>query len=218
MLALIVVSVYVGLPWLAPLFMTLGWTKAADAIYFIYQTQCHQLPQRSFFLFGNKAMYSLAEVQAVWENSVHPNILRQFTGDTEMGWKVAWSDRMVFMYTSIIFWGIIFYRPLRRGLKPIHWSLFLLLLLPMAIDGGTHFISDILGGIGGGFRYENLWLADLTNGTFPVTFYAGDALGSFNSWMRLISGILFALGIVWFFFPYLQRSIVYEPNHSHPSG
>lgn len=210
LLALILVAVYVGLPWLAPVFMELGLTKAAKVIYFIYQTQCHQLPQRSFFLFGGNAMYSLTEVQSVWKDSANPLVLRQFTGNPQMGWKVAWSDRMVFMYTSIIFWGIIFLRPLRRGLKPLPVWTFILLLLPMAIDGGTHFVSDIIGGIGGGFRYDNLWLASLTNHAFPATFYAGDALGSFNSWMRLISGVLFALGIMWFIFPYLQRSIDHE--------
>jgi len=33
---------------------------------------------------------------------------------------------------------------------------------------------------------------------------ANDALGSFNSWMRLITGILFAIGLVWFPYPYLE--------------
>lgn len=37
-------------------------------------------------------------------------------------------------------------------------------------------------------------------------FYAGDALGSFNSWMRLVSGLLFSLGGVWFVLPQLERS------------
>jgi uncharacterized membrane protein len=86
-----------------------------------------------------------------------------------------------------------------------------LLLLPMVIDGTTHFISD-LNGIGNGFRDSNLWLATLTNGAFPVTFYAGDAWGSFNSWMRLITGILFGLGVVWFLFPHIQDSFKQNTN------
>ena len=210
LLAILIIAVYVGLPWLAPLFMELGWTKAGNAIYLIYMTQCHQMPQRSFFLFGENPMYSLTEVQSVWKNSTNPLILRQFTGNSEMGWKVAWSDRMVYMYTSVILWGIIFFYPRRRKLRPLPWWGFLLLVLPMSIDGGAHFVSDIIGGIGGGFRDSNLWLAALTNNAFPATFYAGDALGSFNSWMRLITGILFALGVVWFIFPYLQRSFDHE--------
>lgn len=94
--------------------------------------------------------------------------------------------------------------PLRRKLKPLPWWGFLLFLVPMGIDGVTHMISDFYG-IGQGFRYHNAWLAKLTNNSFAPTFYAGDALGSFNSWMRLITGLLFGVGIVWFGFPYLEK-------------
>jgi hypothetical protein len=76
----------------------------------------------------------------------------------------------------------------------------------MGLDGFTHMISDFTAGIGGGFRDSNAWLAALTNQIFPATFYASDALGSFNSWMRLITGLLFGLGVVWFLYPRLHDS------------
>jgi len=75
----------------------------------------------------------------------------------------------------------------------------------MALDGGTHFISDMLGGMMAGFRYDNAWLAALTSSTLPDWFYAGNALGSFNSDMRILSGILFGLGLVWFAFRYWMK-------------
>jgi hypothetical protein len=46
----------------------------------------------------------------------------------------------------------------------------------------------------------------LTYNVFPATFYGGDAFGSFNSWMRLITGILFGLGVVWFAYPRLHQT------------
>jgi len=73
----------------------------------------------------------------------------------------------------------------------------------MAVDGLTHFVGD-LAGIGQGFRDTNTWLAVLTNNAFSPSFYAGDAFGSFNSWMRLITGTLFGLSIVWLGFPLLE--------------
>jgi uncharacterized membrane protein len=85
------------------------------------------------------------------------------------------------------------------------WGL-VLFLLPMAVDGGTHFLSD-LAGIGQGFRDSNLWLAALTQNVFRPGFYAGDALGSFNSLMRIMTGILFGLGIAWFAFPFLDDAL-----------
>lgn len=201
----LLLTTFVGLPWLAPVFMKLGWTRAGEFIYILYATQCHQLPQRSFFLFGSQSMYSLQEVQNIWGATNDPTILRQFLGSPEMGWKVAWSDRMVSMYTSLLFFGALYW-PLRKRIKSLRWSLVALLILPMVLDGGTHMISDLAAGIGAGFRDSNGWLAAITRDGLSTSFYVGDALGSFNSWMRLITGLLFGLGVTWWLFPYLHKS------------
>ena len=191
----IMMGLYAGLPFLAPVLMKLGWETPARAIYLIYSFLCHQLPQRSFFLFGSKITYALPEIQSVWQNTLNPLVLRNFIGDAEIGWKVAWSDRMVSMFTSLWLLGIL-WRPMRRWLKPLPWWWLVFFLLPMAVDGGSHFISDLYG-IGMGFRDSNAWLAVLTGNAFPGSFYAGDAWGSFNSLMRLLTGVLFGAGIVW---------------------
>lgn len=34
-------------------------------------------------------------------------VLRQFTGNPQMGWKIAWSDRMVAMFTSLWVFGLL---------------------------------------------------------------------------------------------------------------
>jgi uncharacterized membrane protein len=201
----IVLLIFVGLPWLAPIFMHWGWDRAGELIYLIYTTQCHQLPQRSFFLFGEQFMYSLPQIQAAWQDTNNPLILRQFIGDETMGWKVAWSDRMVYMYTCILFFGAI-YQLGRRWIRPLPWWGLVLLLLPMFIDGSSHIIGELMGGMTSSFRDENLWLVNLTNNAFAPDFYAGDAFGSFNSWMRLITGLLFGLGVTWFLYPRMQES------------
>ncbi len=199
----IIVGIYVGLPFLAPVMMRLGWESPGRFIYIIYSFLCHQLPQRSFFLFGPKIMYPLSEIQAAWQNTIDPISLRGFIGNPVMGWKVAWSDRMVSMFTSMWLFGLLWW-PLRRWLKPMPWWGLVLFLLPMAVDGSSHFISDLYG-IGQGFRDSNAWLAALTQNALPASFYTGDAWGSFNSSMRLLTGILFGLGLVWFGFPYVDE-------------
>jgi uncharacterized membrane protein len=220
----IALGIYVGLPFIAPILMKIRWINPAKVIYFIYSFLCHQLPQRSFFLFGDKFTYSLAEVQSAWQNTTNPLILRQFIGSPSMGWKVAWSDRMVSMYTSTWLFGLLWW-PLRKRLKHLPWWGLVLFLLPMAIDGTSHLFSD-LSGIGQGFRDSNAWLAALTRHAFSTTFYAGDAWGSFNSLMRLLTGILFGIGVVWFGYPYLDeafspqiplvRKIAAYPPHPAP--
>jgi hypothetical protein len=74
----------------------------------------------------------------------------------------------------------------------------------MLVDGVSHTISD-LSGLDQGFRFTNTWLANLTQNAFPAWFYHGDAVGSFNSWMRLITGALFGMGVAWFIFPIFDR-------------
>ena len=194
---------YVSVPWLAPVLMETGQVSAARAVYWLYSTQCHQLPQRSFFLFGAQPSYSLSEIQEAGQATNNPFLLRQFVGNPLMGWKVAWSDRMVSMYTSMLAAGLLFSLA-RRRMQPLPVWAFALLLLPMALDGASHVVSN-LAGIGNGFRDRNLWLATLTGGRLSLKFYAGDALGSFNSWMRLITGALFGGGVVGLVYPHLER-------------
>ena len=206
----VVFGLYVGLPFLAPVFMQIGFTGMGKGIYLIYSFLCHQLPQRSFFLFGPQGSYSLSELHAAGANTSNLILLRQFIGSPEIGWKVAWSDRMVSMFTSLLLFGFA-WRLLKRRVPKLPWWGFVLFLLPMAIDGTSHMVSD-LAGIGQGFRDSNAWLATLTNQTLAPTFYAGDALGSFNSWMRLLTGVLFGLGVVWFGFPWIDDAFL-APVH-----
>ena len=203
LIALCVAALFIGLPWLAPVFMHLGWTSAGHAIYTLYATQCHQLPQRSFFLFGPKLTYSLPEIQAAWYATDDPRILRQFVGNPQMGWKVAWSDRMVALYTSGFFGALVCW-PLRKWLPTLSPRLFILLGLPMVLDGATHMLSDYVGLVQN-FRATNAWLAVITNNVLPPTFYAGDALGSFNSSMRLLTAILFGVSSAWLVSSQIER-------------
>ncbi len=214
----IVLGVYTFMPFLAPILMHAGLDGAAKVIYFIYAWLCHQLPERSYFLFGSHFTYSLAEIQKAWQHTNNPVILRQFIGSTAMGWKVAWSDRMVSMFTSLWLFGFLWW-PLRHKLRVLPlWGL-ILFLLPMAIDGSSHFVSD-LAGIGQGFRYGNLWLVEITRHLFPTYFYSGETFGTFNSLIRLLTGILFGMGIVWYTYPYLDHVITLpdRPLAARPSS
>jgi uncharacterized membrane protein len=200
---LVAYGLWVWLPWLAPILMESGSSTAAQIIYSAYSVFCHQLPERSFFLSGPQTMYSLSDIQVVWQDALNPMTLRKFIGNDAMGWKVAWSDRMVSFYTSI--WLLtLAWLPFRRRIKPLAWWGFGLLLLPMLLDGVTHTVSDF-SGLGRGFRDSNAWLISLMPNAQQM-FLAGDALGSFNSWARLITGVLAGLGIVWFALPHLERS------------
>jgi uncharacterized membrane protein len=186
--------VFVALPWIAPALMQGGQTPAATALYRVYGLLCHQLPQRSLFLFGPQVSYSLAELSEQGVDTSGLLALRAFAGSPGMGYKVAWSDRMVTLYTSIPLTALAWW-PLRRKLRPLAPVLAVVLMLPMVVDGLTHTVSD-LAGLGQGFRDSNAWLVALSGGHVPTAFAAGDQLGSLNSLLRLGSGALFGSAAV----------------------
>jgi len=197
-------GLFVLLPFLAPVMMKWNLPVVGKVIYGAYSFVCHQLPQRSLFFFGPELMYSVDEIQAAWQQTDNPFVLRQFVGNPEMGWKVAWSDRMISMYGGVWVAGLLWALFGKRNLKVPIW-IFALLAFPIVLDGLTHVISDF-SGLVQGFRYTNHWLAVLTRNSFPASFYAGDAIGSFNSWARWLSGLLFGFGLVWWAFPYVSES------------
>lgn len=198
-----------ALPFAAPVFMKLGWTGAGDAVYTFYSALCHQMAQRSFFLFGEQAMYRPEQLPLALtgHGGTDMMLLRHFQGNDVLGWKVAWSDRMISLYSGAWLVGLVYWGVTRvRTIRPISGWTFALFLLPIALDGGTHMISDSLDSVVSGFRYDNAWLATLTGNTLPASFYNGDAWGSFNSIMRMVTGLVAATGVVWFVFPWLDRS------------
>jgi uncharacterized membrane protein len=212
LIACAVLAVFVVTAWLAPVFMHLGWEGPAKAIYFVYGFFCHQLPERSWFLFGDRFTLPLADIQRLGNLSNDVFDLRRFIGSADVGWKVAWSDRMVSFYGGWFLFGLV-YALARRRTWGLAWKTALVLLIPMLGDGVTHSISD-LWGLGQGFRETNGWLVALTGHVLTPSFYSGDAWGSFNSLMRLGTGLLAAFAVIFFVFPLLNRAIAPSPSEA----
>ena len=216
LVALLMLGVWNLLPWLAPVFMHLGWELPGRGIYWLYVFFCHQLPTRSWFLFGPQFTYSRDAVLLAATGAtdlVTPVTLRAFIGNSAMGWKLAWTDRMISFYGGWLLVGLV-YAVLRPAWRGLTLKIAILLMLPLLIDGLTHMLSD-LGGLRWGFRETNAWLALLTHSAFAPDFYNGDQWGSFNSLARLVTGLLAAIGLIGFAFPYIDRKlqIIRPPEH-----
>lgn len=206
-LFIIFYGAWVWAPLLAPIFMASGLTGPANSVYFAYSLFCHQLPERSLFFFGPQTMYSLEQIGQVWstENQL---VLRQFIGTPEMGWKMAWSDRMISTYGGIWLGAVIYLILGKRSPRIPLWLWIAVGIVPLALDGITHFINDIIAGSSGqGFRDTNDWLRVLTLGIFPAEFYYGNMLGSFNSWARWITGLAFGITTALALFPIIGASL-----------
>ena len=150
----ILMLVYVGVPFLAPVFMKNGAELPANIIYRFYSILCHQLPFRSWFLFGEQAYYprELAAIPGVltYETiSNRPEIDvfsdRQFVGNDLIGYKVALCQRDVAMYLSMLIFGVGFALSGRR-IRSIPWYLWVIIGLgPIALDGFSQLPSAIPG-------------------------------------------------------------------------
>lgn len=192
------------LPIVAPIAMKVGIPPVGNLIYDLYGSVIsHQYANRSFFLFGEQLMYEPDELPFDLQDEFLPdtNALKAFRGSEALGWKLAWSDRLVAMFGSMLLTFIVFAK-----LRWKHFPLWLgvLLVLPLILDGATHMHSDSASVISG-YRYDNAWLASLTGDAFGESFYIGDALGSFNSTLRLVSGILLGIGFFGWALPITDR-------------
>lgn len=53
------------LPFLAPVFMEMGWSTVGNLIYTVYGFLCHQMAQRSFFFFGGSFMLNADQLSTL---------------------------------------------------------------------------------------------------------------------------------------------------------
>ena len=158
-LANVAVALYVGLPVLAPVLMQAGHERLAGAIYLVFRPLCHQMPERSYFIFGDRLVYSYETLSALLGGLVP----QRWVGAAEIGYKVAVCQRCAAIFGFMLFGGLLF-ATVRHTLKPLSLKGFGALLVPMAIDGlgqlfhlwSSSWVSRTL--TGGLFGLALIWL------------------------------------------------------------
>ena len=135
-----------------PVFGRLGWLALADWLDAAYHLTCHQWAFRSFFLFGQQAVYSEDQLAALGLDPFG------FTGNTDLGFKMAICERDVAIYAGLLVVGLLYAR--RPALvRPMGFGLYGLLIVPMALDGFTQLF---------GWRESTWELRVLTGALFGV--------------------------------------------------
>lgn len=187
----LIVFLYVGLPFAAPALMNAGAERPARWIYTAYSPLCHQFAFRSWFLFGEQPAYprELAGVGLTpfEEATGIPGddlwAARDFVGNEQVGYKVAFCERDVAIYGGILLAGLL-YSQLRDRLKPLPlWAWVLFGVMPIALDGGTQLISEL-----------------------PLPILSFPARES-TPFLRTLTGGLFGVMNVWLAYPYLEESM-----------
>lgn len=195
----LVMLLYVGLPFLAPVLMKTGATAPARVLYTIYSPLCHQFGFRSFFLYGEQAYYPLKEAgMDVIDfetatgltglrdpNNVSRLEARRYVGDEKVGYKVALCERDVAIYASILFFGLLFGLTGRR-FPQLHWSIWILFGLgPVGLDGFSQLFS----------QFDWQLMAALLPYRESTPF------------LRVLTGAMFGFFTAWFAYPNIEESM-----------
>ena len=193
-------SLYLGISFLAPLAMYIGWTGIGDLTYKIYSPFCHQLAFRSWFLFGLQAYYPRQLVNAnvvsyeqiTGDTAINLDFARSFVGNEIMGYKVALCQRDTSIYGSLLLIGI-FFQATGKKIKSIPWWLWILVgLIPVAIDGITQF-----GGLG-------------------IRIFSFLPNRESTPLLRAITGALFGSTTGLFLFPLLEETMALSQREKFP--
>ena len=188
-----ILLLYVGLPFLAPVFMKMNMEPAAKIIYAIYRPLCHQLGFRSVFLFGEQSYYprELAQIDGYLtyeeisgEQPIDVLEARKFVGDDVLGYKIAICERCIAIYGAMLFFGLIF-AIFRKKIKSLHWLIWIIVgLIPIGLDGLSQLPS---------FAAEIL----------PVWIPVRESIPLF----RYLTGGLFGLTTAWYLFPMIEEAM-----------
>jgi uncharacterized membrane protein len=189
---------YVGIPFLAPVFKKVGWNGPAEAVYKIYSPLCHQWAFRSFFLFGEQAYYphAAAKVPGVLTFEQVSGITdvndpsrlgaRAFQGDPTLGYKVAFCERDVAIWGAMALFGLVF-AVTRRRIPKIHWIVWILVgLVPIGLDGFSQLFSQIP--------------SALIQSFLPYR--------ESTPFLRTLTGFIFGFMTAWFMFPLIEETMV----------
>lgn len=192
--------VIVGGAFLAPLCAHQGATGLADILYAVYRISCHQLAYRSWFLFGEQPFYPLriANIHGLqtYEGIMNrtfldPQTASRFTGNEQIGYKVALCQRDIAIYLGFILAGAGF-ELFKRKWQPIPVLYWIILgILPMLVDGvlqwGNGSILE--------WRIITVWES--------------------TPWLRTATGFFFGFTCGWFVFPKLEVSLrITRDNHN----
>jgi uncharacterized membrane protein/glutaredoxin len=184
----LLILLYVGLPFLAPVLMKAGAERQANWIYKAYSPLCHQLAFRSWFLFGPQFAYpralagtsltSFGAATGIDENDW--TAAREFVGNEAVGYKVALCERDVAIYAGLLLGGLIF-AGFRRLMPLPLWAWFLFGIVPVALDGGSQLL-----------------------GAFP---FLGWMARESTPLLRTVTGLAFGLANAWMAYPYVEESM-----------
>jgi uncharacterized membrane protein len=190
----LMVTIYLGLAFLAPVLMKAKLELPATVLYKAYSLVCHQLGYRSFYLFGAQYSYPRAaagvpdvltfgQATGFSEGSSAKDLFnaRSFVGNEQLGHKIALCERDIAIYGGILIFGLLFSLSGLR-LPSIPWYMWIVIgIIPIGIDGFSQLLSQP-----------------------PLSFLP---YRESTPTLRVVTGFLFGFTTAWFGYPVVEESM-----------
>lgn len=178
------------LAWTAPVAEKFKIYYVSRPIYKVYSLLCHQLPERSVFLFGEELWHVTDDFENYGyypEDRNFSEVLkegRKFYGNEDLGYKVAFCSRDAGIYAAMLIFLVVVTWVKYDFLKIPVWLRFAG-MIPLALDGGIQFISSMA----------------------YYTGVIGDPFYSSNNLRRIVTGLLFGSALVLSLVPYMKKEM-----------
>lgn len=216
-IATLVLAIYIGLPFAAPVLMKTGATGPGNAIYSAYSFLCHQFAFRSIFLFGEQAVYprestgtSLKTFEE--EAAQSPTFIAIYQKERGDEFEAEFNPN------ELKTWS----RALQMASRKFRGDEVMGYKIALCQRDVAIYLAMVVAGVIYGFVHKRLrpaplWLYVLL-GIAPIALDGFSQLlgyAPFNFWepretqplFRIITGALFGLMNVWLAFPYINSGM-----------
>jgi uncharacterized membrane protein len=187
----VILFLYAGLPFLAPILLANGYTASANAIYRFYHVACHQLPSRSYFVAGQQVAYCQRDVSiytTILLGGLFFGLVREHLKPIALRWYVF------FMVPIALDAGLQLASEWLRSAPMV--NLWAIGLVAMGITSAILFSQNYL-----------TWHSYIFFAFGPLALIYLQFFGPYASdlYRRSITGFIFGFGTVWFAYPLAQE-------------
>jgi uncharacterized membrane protein len=201
------------------LWLSQHWLTAINVFFLVYVG----LPFLAPILLANGSTGAAHQIYSFYRLACHQIPSRSYF---IMGEQVAFCQRDVAIYSSLLLGGLVF-GLVRRRLRPIQLRYYVFFLVPIALDGGMQLASEWLQS---GVQMLTIWIIGfvamgitmaILNSQRYLTWhnvfffmwgplaliYLNYAPNYLSAWpQRTLTGFIFGFGTVWFAYPYLEEA------------
>lgn len=188
----VISGLFIALPFVAPILEALGYERVAHVIFSAYRVTCHQLPERSYFIFGHQVALC-HRCTAIWSSFFIGGVLYRFVRHRLQPMPFHWW--ILALIPAGVDGGTQLVGPLYEVLPPwiltgfaiVVWLSLTAIMYTQGVKQWQYYLFVLM---------------------FPLSMMYVHLTGTrFSNWeLRSITGSIWGLANVWLIFPMFEES------------